>query len=107
MFARSMKQNRYSSATVGMMQRSIFSLSLDSAFGSKVTSAWPYLLSVSTEKSKKPVEHVLIGRSMATLGSIMGILLEVLVMTGRVLFRRRARLLRFRHLRWMSVVKER
>lgn len=43
MLALSMKQNRYSNATVGTIMRSIFNLSLRSATGSKWTSACPYL----------------------------------------------------------------
>jgi hypothetical protein len=43
MLARSMKQKRYSSATVGTMYKSILSRRRASAFGSKVTRALPYL----------------------------------------------------------------
>lgn len=45
MLARSMKQNRYKRATVGTMYRSIFHLRRDSALGSKVRRALPYLAS--------------------------------------------------------------
>jgi hypothetical protein len=49
-FARSMKQNRYSKKTVGMMYKSIFNLTRASSFLSNVTSVLPYLSQQSDQR---------------------------------------------------------
>lgn len=53
MFARSMKQNRYNSETVGTVKRSIFRRSLRSASRSNSTIALPYLRQISYHDAAK------------------------------------------------------